>query len=298
LKRSFRSWSGRLYFWCVAVLVVGAALPALIRAQALEATATLETRQPEVQWAAAGASDGQAVPARQTVRAGDRIRTGPGAAARLVYFEGTAIDVGAETGLRVERLERSAGGNIVSRIVQTAGTTVSRVVRLVDPAASFEVETPAATAFVRGTTPRVQVTRGGGTRVGNLPDPRDPSPGNVNVQGKDPNATTVTLAPGQETFVLAPGLAPTRPAPISESAQLVAAAELPVLQYTVAAQDRDQLRQELAARAAQNVAIAEATTGFIERQFEQAERVFGAAVATLGAVPVGTPTPVPRRRRD
>src|SRR5207248_26478 len=118
--------------------------------------ATLETRQPEVQWAAAGAADWQAVPTRQDVRAGDRVRTGTGASARLVYFEGTAVEVETSTGLLVQRLERSPDGNIVTRLLQSAGTTVSRVVQLVDPAARFEVETPAATAFVRGTDLRIE----------------------------------------------------------------------------------------------------------------------------------------------
>ena len=54
--------------------------------QQLAEQATLETRQPEVQWSAAGAPDWQSVPARQTVRAGDRVRTGQQASARLLYF--------------------------------------------------------------------------------------------------------------------------------------------------------------------------------------------------------------------
>jgi len=118
--------------------------------------ATLETRLPEVQWSPAGATDWQSVPTRQEVRAGDRVRTGPGASARLVYFEGTVVEVEASTGLLVQRLERTSEGNVVTRLLQSAGTTVSRVVQLVDPAARFEVETPAATAFVRGTDLRTE----------------------------------------------------------------------------------------------------------------------------------------------
>jgi hypothetical protein len=120
-------------------------------AQALTGDATLETRQAVVQWSAIGSTAWVTVPERQAVSVGDRIRTGPGASARLVYFEGTVIEVAAETGLLVQRLERSPDDGLITRLYQAAGTTLSRVMQLVEPAAQFEVETPAATAFVRGT---------------------------------------------------------------------------------------------------------------------------------------------------
>jgi hypothetical protein len=169
---------------------------------------TLEMRQPEVQWSVRGSTTWQAVLSRQAVSAGDRVRTGPSAAARLVYFEGTVTEIGPETGFLVERLERSQDSNIVSRLYQTAGTTLSYVVHLVDPAASFEVETPAVTVFVRGTTPRVDVTESTGfTRVRNVPDG---TASRVGVIGKDANQTTVILQPGEQTEVI-PGSPPSPP---------------------------------------------------------------------------------------
>jgi hypothetical protein len=83
-------------------------------------------------------------------------------------------------------------------------------VQLADPAASFQIETPAATAFVRGTTPRIQVASDGTSRVANV---RDGTAGTVAVQGKDAGATQVTLQPGEETQVR-PGQPPTSPTPI------------------------------------------------------------------------------------
>src|SRR5262249_61993914 len=62
-----------------------------------------------------------------------------------------------------------------------------------------EVETPSATAIVRGTTPRVQVNPDGTTRVQNLPDGTG---GLVRVRGRDPARTEVTLLPGQQTIVV------------------------------------------------------------------------------------------------
>ncbi|HEY7065223.1 MAG TPA: FecR domain-containing protein [Chloroflexota bacterium] len=186
--------------------------PAIVLAQDnVSDQATLETSQPQVQWSASGSDAWQTVPTRQTASAGDRVRTGAGASARLVYFEGTITEIGENTGLLVQRLERSPDGNIVSRLFQSAGTTVSRVVHLVDPSAAFEIDTPAATAFVRGTTPRVQVADDGTARVGNLPIDGG---GTVDVQGKDANATVVTLQQNEETTVR-PGQPPSAPSPIS-----------------------------------------------------------------------------------
>ena len=187
----------------------GAPSSAVVR-QELDEQATLESRQQEVQWSASGETDWWAVLFRENVRVGDRVRTGETGSARLVYFEGTVTELGPETGLLVRRLERSPGGNLVTNFFQAAGTTVNRVVQLVDPAGRFDVETPAAWVFVRGTTPMVAVTDGGNTRVSNLPDG---SGGLVDVQGKDPNATLVTLQPGEETDVV-PGQPPSPPRPI------------------------------------------------------------------------------------
>jgi hypothetical protein len=190
--------------------------PGRVAGQGTAAQATLETVRPLVEWLAVDQSAWTPVPAGTpaTVREGDRMRTGPGAAARLTYFEGSATEIGADTTLVVQRLDRSPGGSIVGNLFQSVGTTVSRVVRLVDAAASFEVETPAATALVRGTQPRVEVATSGITRVANEPDDTG---GRVDVEGKDAARTRVTLQPGEETTVV-PGQPPSPPRPIGAAA--------------------------------------------------------------------------------
>lgn len=175
--------------------------------EALASLATLVTRQPEVRWAANGGAPWEVVPDRRTVQEGDRVQTGAGARAELVYFEGSSTVVEPNTDLVVQRLTSTASGNVVTRLVQAVGTTVSYVRHLVDPAASFEVETPAALVFVRGTIPRVQVASGGLTRVRNEPDRPDSL---VGVRGNDPARTIVILLPGQETEVV-PGQPPSPP---------------------------------------------------------------------------------------
>lgn len=183
-------------------------LAASVAGQGLDELATVVTRQPTVEWVAVDATTWQPVATQQVVRVGDRVRTGPDAAARIVYFEGTSTDLGPNTGILVQRLSRSPEGNIVGRLFQAVGTTISRVTQLADPAASFEIETPAATAFVRGTTPELVVQPSGETRVRNIPDGTG---GTVGVRGNDPSATVVLLQPGQETSVL-PNQPPTSPA--------------------------------------------------------------------------------------
>jgi hypothetical protein len=168
--------------------------------QDLGEQASLETRQPDVQWSPAGVASWQSVPTQQDVRAGDRARTGPGAGARLVYFEGTIVELGAETGLLVQRLERSPEGNLITRLLQAAGSTLSRVVPLVDPGAQFEVETPAATALVRGTdlAVRQRSTAAGAPQQFLFQNLSRPLGGNaVEVSGA---GRTVTILGGQEVL--------------------------------------------------------------------------------------------------
>ncbi len=246
---------GRLLAYGVRPLA-GAVVP-----QEQGSQATLETRRPDVQWSPAGAGAWQSVPDRQVVMAGDRVRTGPGAEARLVYFEGTVTEIGPETGLLVQRLERGADGNLVTSLFQTIGTTVSHVIRLADRAADFEVETPAATAFVRGTTPRVIVADDGTTRVANVPDGSESI---VVIQGKDPNRSEVRLPPGLETIVR-PGLPPQAPAPMQAaepSAPGAAAGESQTQSQT----ERQQRRQQQQARARE--AAAQAQAGLVAVQAE------------------------------
>jgi hypothetical protein len=178
--------------------------------------AVLETRQPDVQWSPSGAAGWQTVPDRQSVRAGDRVRTGRSASARLVYFEGTVVDVRAETGLIVQRLERGNDGGLVGQLFVQVGGIVSRVQALSDASPSFQIETPAATAFVRGTQPRVEVVSTGLTVMSNLPDNTG---GLVEVKGKDPAETSVIVAPGLQTQIR-PGEPPLEPYPILPGMQI------------------------------------------------------------------------------
>ena len=79
-----------------------------------DALALIESYQPDGRFLNEAERDAT----REIVRAGDRVRTGPDASARLVYFDGTVTDVGAGTGILVQRLERSADGSIIGSLFE------------------------------------------------------------------------------------------------------------------------------------------------------------------------------------
>jgi hypothetical protein len=194
----------------------GVAVPVLpaaaLTAQGNADQALLQAVRPAVEWSPVGSIRWQPIDSDQVVNVGDRVRTGQGAAARLVYFDGSVTELGADTGILVQRLDRSPDGNLIARLFQSAGETLNRVLPAASGVTTFEVESPTATARARGTTPRLQVDfQTGTTRVASVPDGTG---GLVAVESKDPAATAITLQPGQETTI-APGQAPTPPRPFA-----------------------------------------------------------------------------------
>ncbi len=165
--------------------------------------AALEVVQPEVQWAPS-AADWQAVSAPQLVQVGDRVRTLAGGAARLAYGPGSATNLGGDTELLLRRLDRGGGLGVTTFMARGSSASVAS-----GDGARLDLETPAATVFVQGAASLLQVSLTGTTRVGNPADGTGP----VNVEGKDPARTMVTLQPGEQTDVR-PGQPPLPAAPL------------------------------------------------------------------------------------
>ena len=95
--------------------------------------------------------------AGEVVTAGDRIRTGAGAAAEITYFEGSSVRLEAETEIMVESLRTAADRGTVVAMMQTLGRTWHVVTKLVSGSSRYEVRTPSSTASVRGTIFAVEV---------------------------------------------------------------------------------------------------------------------------------------------
>lgn len=203
--------------------------------QILASRATLEVRQSLVQTSPPGATAWSSAEGTMPVTEGFRIRTDASGSARLVYLEGSVTTIGPNSGILVQRLQQTEGGNPIVRLFQNAGTTLHRVLQLTDAAASYEVETPAATAFVRGTELVVQEFR---PRLASAPasdslrllsasaqgEPQAFLLQNVSTPcGRDPVPVEgfgrrVTIAGCQETLAIV-GTGPSDPRPLGSTAQ-------------------------------------------------------------------------------
>lgn len=100
---------------------------------------------------------------------GDRIKTGAGSNVVVTFFDGSTIELAADTEISVSELgvARPVGSTVI-RLGQQIGKTRSRVEKLVDPASRYEIDTPAGAAVVRGSVGDVEVDMDGTTRITNI----------------------------------------------------------------------------------------------------------------------------------
>jgi len=138
--------------------------------------------------------------AGEHVEAGSRIRTGPGSAAVLVFFDGSTTNLEAETEIAVIEMSSPRGNNRVILLEQALGQTYNRVQRSLDHESRFEIETPTTLVAVRGTEFSTAVEMDGTTHVA-------VTEGTVEVTAQE---TTVVVLVGQKTAVH-PGQIPDDP---------------------------------------------------------------------------------------
>jgi uncharacterized repeat protein (TIGR01451 family) len=100
--------------------------------------------------------------------AGDTVKSGNSSSAKITFFDGSTIELEADTELEVVSLAISTTGSTTISLKQSIGTTISRVTKLVDSASSYEVETPACVAAVRGSEMIVNVIADGTSWVTNV----------------------------------------------------------------------------------------------------------------------------------
>jgi uncharacterized repeat protein (TIGR01451 family) len=98
---------------------------------------------------------------------GDIIKSGDNSSAEITFFDGSTIELQAGTQIEVVSLAISDTGSTTIKLKQAIGDTISRVTKLVDSASSYEVETPACVAAVRGSVMLVNVIEDGTTWVTN-----------------------------------------------------------------------------------------------------------------------------------
>jgi len=103
------------------------------------------------------------------LESGDRIKTGAGSNAVVTFFDGSTIELAADTEIGVSELGiAKPTGSTVIGLWQQIGKTRNRVEKLVDPASRYEIETPAGSAVVRGSVGDVEVDMDGTTRITNI----------------------------------------------------------------------------------------------------------------------------------
>jgi VCBS repeat-containing protein len=93
-----------------------------------------------------------------TLGIGDTVKTGDDSGAEITFFDGSTIELEAGTQIEITSLDSSPDtGMRTITLMQTIGTTISRVTKLLDPASSYAVETPSGVAAVRGSTMIVRI---------------------------------------------------------------------------------------------------------------------------------------------
>jgi hypothetical protein len=138
-----------------------------------------------------------------TLETGYKIKTDAGAKATVTFFDGSTIDLSGDAMISLDELvSKSDSSPKIIKIGQEIGETSSRVVKLVDPASRYEIQTPSAVAAVRGSAMVVQVAADGTTQVYNVE-------GAISIiaQGKE------VIIPTGSSSIAKPGEAPNTPQP-------------------------------------------------------------------------------------
>ena len=96
---------------------------------------------------------------------GDTITTGDNGSAKLTFFEGSVMEIKANSEILVNELSTATTGSTTVSLMEQVGSTINRIGKLVDSSSKYEVETPAAVAVVRGTVFDLLVQQNGTTTV-------------------------------------------------------------------------------------------------------------------------------------
>jgi hypothetical protein len=103
---------------------------------------------------------------KMVLKVGDSIKSGTGGNAVITFFDGSTIEIKAETQIEIAELVK--GKTKIIRLKQEIGETLSKVEKLADAASRYEIETPVAVAGVRGSQMKVTVAANGVTVVQNI----------------------------------------------------------------------------------------------------------------------------------
>jgi prepilin-type processing-associated H-X9-DG protein len=99
------------------------------------------------------------------LKVGDTIKTGSNGSANLTFFDGSVMEIKANSEILINELSTATTGSTTVSLMEQVGSTINRIGKLVDSSSKYEVETPAAVAIVRGTTFNLVVQQTGFTTL-------------------------------------------------------------------------------------------------------------------------------------
>jgi len=99
------------------------------------------------------------------LEAGDSLKTESDGSAVLLFFDGSSMEVKANSQILVSEMSITGTGSTSIGLNQIVGSTINRVAKLVDSSSKYEVDTPAAVAVVRGTVFDLVVDENGDTTI-------------------------------------------------------------------------------------------------------------------------------------
>ena len=132
---------------------------------ALNSQCTLSILSGSVEIQKSGATGRQTGDDGMTLNAGARIKTAPDSHALLTFFEGSTIKLEPNSDVEIQQIEFNEERATTIVLKQWLGRTWSRVVKMADPGSHYQIETPSATAVVRGTMFATEVGATGATKV-------------------------------------------------------------------------------------------------------------------------------------
>lgn len=97
-----------------------------------------------------------------TLQQGDSIKTSATGRALINFFDGSSTQLEPDTVITVDELSLTKAGSTTVQFTQHVGKTWSRVAKLVDTKSSFNIQTAAAVAVIRGTLIAIDVQEGDG----------------------------------------------------------------------------------------------------------------------------------------
>jgi len=119
----------------------------------------------DVQVLRSGSTESIAATNGMELAVGDTITTGSNGSAKLTFFEGSVMEIKANSEILVNELSTATTGSTTVSLMEQVGSTINRIGNLVDSSSKYEVETPAAVAVVRGTVFDLLVQQNGDTTV-------------------------------------------------------------------------------------------------------------------------------------